>query len=475
MDITGNFNSIKRRLSTNPKLKSYYINNEKVNKKSYIAHIMKTVFNVYSEKPTIRKLAPKFLRTNQHRMLHTVKFDNTRNVSDSDISTVFLYLFNFNDTEILSKRHKLKTSINKYKKRLISFNGVIKDEKIIGSIGEIRKEINKLEDSLLSTDKNIDKIELVNRINKVDDDQNSLADKILILNLKTKNIVETNEILRDKEHHYLIDELRSIYDYASIKIESALNDYKESLAFHNQLLNTKKEFISDGLEELQRESHECSKNLQELKIIKNNLYKELKSKKKIEELSDTVRNIGELNNKLARYSAIIEQRNTIESNLDDTNMNLNNISSQLEKELNNVNIFEEFLIKNFNYYTKEFYETGYNFSLNLDNDKGECSPSVDEIESNSEGGLKRLEVVLFDMSYIKTVCEKNAYRPNFVLHDSIDEIDIEHITKMFEESSKLSGQHILSMLSDKLPDSLYQKHKTHIILELSQDDKFFRV
>ena len=61
------------------------------------------------------------------------------------------------------------------------------------------------------------------------------------------------------------------------------------------------------------------------------------------------------------------------------------------------------------------------------------------------------------------------------MHDSIDDIDIEHIKEIFLESSKLSGQHILSMLSDKLSDEQYKKYKEHIILELSEDDKFFTV
>lgn len=184
-------------------------------------------------------------------MLHTVKFDNGRNISKSDISTVFLYLFNFSDTEILSKRAKLNTAINRYSKQLTAFNGVIAEQKMIGSISKI-KEIEKLEKSIYSTDKDIDKLELVKNINEIDDKQNSLSDKILTLDLKIKNIIMTKEILTSDEKIYLIDELKSIYDYASIKIDSVLNDYNESLIFHNPTISTKKEFILDGLENLKK-------------------------------------------------------------------------------------------------------------------------------------------------------------------------------------------------------------------------------
>lgn len=473
--INGVSSSIKRQLSTDSKSQSYYVENKEVNKKIYVSHIMETVFNVYSEKPTIRKLAPKFFRTNQHRMLHTVKFDNGKGVSDSDISTVFLYLFGFNDTELLSRKHKLQTAINRYSRQVTVFNSVISEQKIIGSISEIKKEIKKLEKSLLSTDKGVDKLGLVNKINNIDDEQNILADKILTLDLKIKNIKKTNELLVNEEQQHLIDELRSVYEYASVKIESVLNDYESLLAFHNKLVNTKKEFISEGLEDFQKQSNESNEKIRTLSSKKEAFYSELKSKKKIEDLSETVNSIGELSKELIKHSAVIEQKNNIELKRSNEVANLDKLSIELEKELENVELFEKDLIINFNKYTKIFYGVGYDFSLKLNKKKGECSPSVDDIQSNNEGGLKRLEVIIFDLSYIKTVCDKSAHRPSFVLHDSIDDIDIKHIKEMFKVSISLSGQHVLSMLSDKLPEEQYEKYKEHIILELSQDDKFFRV
>ncbi len=475
LGLTGISSTIKRRLSTELKKQIYFIDGEEVNNKIYISHIMKTIFYVSSEKPTIRKVAPKFFRTNSHRMLHTVKFDNGRNISKSDISTVFLYLFNFNNTEILTKRAKLKTAIDRYSKQLIAFKGVISEQKMISSISKIKKEIEKLESSILSTDKDKDKLELIKNINEIDDNQNLLSDRILTLDLKIKNIIMTKEILTSDDQSYLVDELRSIYEYASIKIDSVINDYNESLIFHNQLISTKKDFISDGLEDLKNERLNCNKQVTSLMGIKNNLYLELKSKKKIEDLSDTVKQIGELNKNLVAYSSVIEQSEIIQLKKDEKDTLLVELSNELKKELINVDNFEKTFIENFKSLTNEFYNVEYNFSLNLEKEKGECFPSVDEIESNNEGGLKRLEVILLDLSYIKTVSDKNINRPNFVLHDSIDDIDIEHIKKIFLESSKLSGQHILSMLSDKLTNDQYENYKEYIILELSQDDKFFTV
>lgn len=475
LGLNNQYNIIKRRLSTNVDLQDYILNGEMVTSKEYIAHIMGSIFNVYSAKPTLRKLAPKFFRTTQHRMTKTVNFDNGRNVSRSDISTVFLYLFNFNDTEILTKVHKLKTTIKGYERNLKAFNSVISQDKIVSSITSIRREISKLERSLLSSEKGIDKLEIVSKINAIDDEQNTLSDEILSLDLKIKNIIETNKILRNNEQVYLLSELQSIYEYASVKIESTLEDYRQALAFHNHLLNTKLEFVSHGLDNLQEEHEKATVRFAQLNNQKHILFDELKSKKKIEEISDAMKEIGKLDKELAKLTAIIDKKDDIDSRLFSERKNLTELSGELEAELTNVASFEQKFIDNFKKYTHDFYGVEYKFSLHLDQEKGECIPHVDDVESNNEGGLKRLEVVTFDLAYIKTVCDKKALRPNFVLHDSIDEIDIQHIRQVFDLSINLSGQHIVSMLSDKLNHQDYQKYKPNIILELSQNNKFFKI
>ncbi|ACJ29944.1 Conserved hypothetical protein [Shewanella piezotolerans WP3] len=475
LGLDNQYSVIKRRLSTDTDLQSYILNGQEVTSKKYTAHIMGSVFNVYSTKPTIRKLAPKFFRTTQHRMTKTVNFDNGRSISKSDVNTVFLYLFNFDDTEILSKVHKLKTTIKGYERNLKAFNSVITKDKIVSSISKIKREIAKLEKSLLSSEKGIDKLEFVSRINAVDDEQNLLSDEILSLDLKIKNIFKTNEILQNSEQHHLLDELRAVYEYASVKIESTLEDYQQALAFHDHLLSTKREFVSHGLDKLQEKHEKATIKFGQLKHQKLSLFDELKSKKKIEEISETMKEIGHLDKELAKLTAIIDKKEDIDSNLILEKQSLTELSSELETELGNVTSFEKKYIHNFKNYTSDFYGVEYNFSLHLNQEKGECAPHVDDVESNNEGGLKRLEVVTFDLAYIKTVCDLQAMRPNFVLHDSIDEIDIQHIRKMFDESIKLSGQQIVSMLSDKLTQEDYQKYKRYIILELSQDNKFFNL
>lgn len=203
--LDGNITEIKRNLTLENSDILYYINNEVKTKKEYNTHILKTMFNVHSTKPTLRKLAPKFLRTDTNRMTKTVKFNDDKfPISQADRNTLFLYLFNFEDTEILSKIQKIKTFLDNYRKKLTSFNGVIKDDKIISTINSTKKELGKLEKSLLLTENNTDKLAIIDKINCIDNEQNNLSDQVLSLELKINNITKTQRLLESNQKYQLL-------------------------------------------------------------------------------------------------------------------------------------------------------------------------------------------------------------------------------------------------------------------------------
>lgn len=474
--LDGNITEIKRNLAIESTDRSYNVNGEVKSKKEYNNHILNTMFNIYSDKPTLRKLAPKFLRTDTHRMTKTVKFNDDRfKISQADRNTLFLYLFNFGDTEILSKIQSIKTFLSNYDKKLKSFKGIIKDDKILSTIKSTRNELQKLEKSLLLSENNTDKLAIIGEINNIDSEQNRLSDQILSLDLKVNNIKKTQKLLEGNKNHQLLSELDTIYSYASVKLGSVINDYDSVLKFHNSLVDTKTEFVTDGLEKLEDQLLRCTGKLKALEQTKSSLYRELKSKKKIEEIAESVKTIGDLNKKLIQLNAIVEKKDSIEDRLNKETEKLERLSERLAAELQNVHTFETEFKNHFKVYTNTFYGVEYNFNLNLDATNGNCQPTVDDIQSNNDGGLKRLEAITFDLSYIKTVDSLGLKRPTFVVHDSIDEVDIKHIRQLFDESIKLSGQQVVSMLVSQLEDSDYEKYKDYIVLELSEEDKYFKV
>jgi len=95
--------------------------------------------------------------------------------------------------------------------------------------------------------------------------------------------------------------------------------------------------------------------------------------------------------------------------------------------------------------------------------------------ANPEGGKKKAEVISFDLAYITTLNALNIHRPNFIFHDSIEDIDKNQIKKIFELAQEIEGYEIISMLADKIDNDTLAKYKDCIILELSEDEKFFKI
>lgn len=475
-DLDGLSNTIKRQLTIEKSSKSYFVNGVTKSAKEYTSHIMKTIFNVFSNKPTIRKVAPKIFRTNQYRMLHNTKLlDEYSRCSESDFNIVMLYQFGFENTSLLTDKHDLNRKILKYTKQKNALGSIIKDEKMKGAITDIKKKIARLEKGVLSTDKGVDKLALVSEINSIDDKENKHIDSLINLDVKIKNIQRTNKILNNDDRTYLVSELQRIYEYASVNIGSVIRDYDDSLEFHKQLIETKKEFLSSGLPALENKKKKTELAVQKLRDDKSSLYAQISSKQDMLELSETVKEIGALTKELVNNTVIVDKQEDTDLKLKKTSDLLTELTEQLTKQLKCVNNFESKFIENFKRYTKELYGVEYNFSLNLDDEKGKCEPSLDETQSNNEGGLKRLEIIAFDLAYIKTISDMGSKRPSFVIHDSIDDIDNELIVKMFDISQSLSGQQIVSVLADKLSDEQYKKYKPFMILELSQENKFFKI
>ncbi|TOE95332.1 hypothetical protein CGJ31_24585, partial [Vibrio parahaemolyticus] len=67
-------------------------------------------------------------------------------------------------------------------------------------------------------------------------------------------------------------------------------------------LNTKREFVSLGLDKLQQKHELATIKFGQLKNQKQMLFDDLKSKKKIEEISDTMKEIGALDKELAKLT-----------------------------------------------------------------------------------------------------------------------------------------------------------------------------
>ena len=93
-------------------------------------------------------------------------------------------------------------------------------------------------------------------------------------------------------------------------------------------------------------------------------------------------------------------------------------------------------------------------------------------------GVKKAEIVAFDLSYINFINSIGLNYPKFVTHDGIDQISKNQKDSIiFDIANEINGQYILAINVDQLPTDLREKKdfiKLNTVLELSDKEKFFR-
>jgi hypothetical protein len=126
--------------------------------------------------------------------------------------------------------------------------------------------------------------------------------------------------------------------------------------------------------------------------------------------------------------------------------------------------------------SKSFYDERYIFDLNFNLEKEKCEFDIACISPNSTGGKKKGELSAFDLAYINFVNEKRLKRPTFVIHDSIEDVDVNQVFDIFQNANKSNGQYIVAVLSDKLTGKEFSVFKKDsVVLELSETNKFFKI
>ncbi|EAW8076977.1 DUF2326 domain-containing protein, partial [Salmonella enterica] len=141
---------------------------------------------------------------------------------------------------------------------------------------------------------------------------------------------------------------------------------------------------------------------------------------------------------------------------------------------NRVKIFNNF----FSIYTKKLYDE--EFILTFTEKNGVYDFKVDPVgvvasKGNLGDGKKKAQVSALDLAYLSLQAEIKSKSVRFVAHDGIEAIHPNQIRVLFDIASSIDGQYILAILSDKL-SSIEKKFITeHTILELSEDNKFFKI
>ncbi|MHA6312296.1 DUF2326 domain-containing protein [Pantoea sp. S-LA4] len=467
---------VSRIISTIEKNSKYFIDNIEVDKKEYSDFISRSIFGLITEKPTLRNVSHKFIRNTNEKMQMTLNFLHGNTTSDA-YDLLYLFLFGFNGLPLIKEKGELNKEIKKQKNYLIAYRNPHRETVLSKMIRPLKKEILEAEKNIKNFDFKDSHDESLKKLSKI---QSVISDYSLTyasLNMRAQNIEDSILSLRSNVTQLIEDDLLDIYRSAGVYFNGELKkSYEEMVLFHNDVISNKISFLEHELLKKKNEILSVNEKINELHESESSLFKTIKE-------PETLRSINQLYNRLTELR---ENFATIESNLtriNETNSLIKSLEHRREELLlkidlavkgleKNIEVFNEF----FGDLTKEIYDERYIFDLSFDKEKGKCNFDISCVTPNSNGGKKKGEITAFDLAYIKFVDKIKLKRPTFIIHDSIEDVDVNQIRDIFSEANNVNGQYIVSILSDKFSDENDLKLiQDNSILELSSMNKFFKI
>ena len=465
-----------RVLTVNPKESIFYINSRVCDKGDYLSLIEKQIFGQFNEKPSVRTLAHKFIRNTNQKMQNTTKFLHTTTRPDV-YDQLYLFLFGFVGLNFLRDKAALNNQIRTKTKHLAAYRNPHRESALQKMIAPLRAEADQLQSKINEFDFTGSQ---ESSIKDLIDVQNKISDSTIIYSkIKTRLNYLDKSIAKLRENAASVDgkELTKIYADAGVAISDGLKrSFEDLVVFHNHVISNKVDLLKKDMAKYVIEEERLRDEIDSLYVIESGVFKNIKE-------PDTLKSIGHLYNELSKIKEQIAGVSALLDKIENTKLEIDLLEeskskiiqeiSKNTKELDrNVELFNEC----FGELSKNFYGDRYIFDLDFDSETERCRFDIANIAPNSTGGKKKGELSAFDLAYIDFVNLSHLKRPTFVIHDSIEDVDVNQVFDIFQKANQLDGQYIVALLSDKLTDPRFKIFKEEsVILELSENDKFFRM
>lgn len=426
------------------------------------------------EKPTFRQIISHNIRYKDDSINNTLKTLD-KFTSDVEYETLYLYLLGctFNEG---AKKQALVTKINQektFRERLekkqtkttyeIALD-LVDDE--IAALNEKKASFNLNE----TLEKDLEELNIVKyNINKT----SALISKLEI----RKNLIEeSRKDLEQSISHIELQQLRLIYEEVTENISGIQKTFEDLVAFHNNMVIEKVKYIYQDLPELMSKLKDSQEELSLLLKQEKELTDKVAKGDSFEELEKIIFELNEKYRIKGEYESVISQLNEVEENIETLNEQIDNIDNYLFS-----GDFETLLkeqVKKFNKIfsniSQELYGEKYALTFKKETNKKEQQfYKFNAFNANMSSGKKQGEILCFDLAYLLFADEEGLPCLHFLLNDKKELMHDNQLIKVAEFIQNKNIQLVISILKDKLPKAVLDK--AHIAVELSQQEKLFRI
>lgn len=431
--------------------------------------------NLQANKPTLKQVFAHNFRHKDRRINHTLKYldQNTTNI---EYETLFLYLLGMPSADNSDKeqiKQLLKKEMN-YKSKLEKKQTLQGYKTMLSSVLNEIDKYEKIKSELKIDDSyNVD----LDLLNKVKYKINKVNARIVNLGIKLELTQRTVNELSNEKSEIDIKQIEKFYNEALSINPEITKKFEELVEFHNSMVSNKTEFYLEQKDNLEKSITEYRSQLDTL-VAEENVLLEKTNKVFVQDNLETIIvKLTELYNQKGEYETFVSQIEESEVIIgkyaDELDLINNNLQNDDFKGILDKRIFK------FNEYYNSVSEILYGEKYYLKYDiKQDPKTSVDYYEfstfnHNFGSGKKQGEIVSFDIAYILFARNHDLPTLEFICNDKKELMDIKQIETISHVIEDYRIQFIFSILHDKVKDLSNLEELR--ILELSQEDKLFRI
>lgn len=422
---------------------------------------------IYSDK-WLRQLLPFFIKIQPPEK---VPFQNPieyiQEENELKLNQYHFFLLNI-DNNLAHQNCELQQKLTDIKTAIIQTEKIIREVYGVATSSQIKDRIRKLEIEIESLEESIKTFKLAEKY-KIDENKaNELTAVIKKLwfenSTDEQKLKSYNDSLKLDVNIYTPSIKKLYAEFNTLLGENIKKTLDEAVRFRRDLVSSRTEFISEEIKRLENDIIEKTKLIDKKEDERAQIFKMLKSKKAITDLSEAYYTVNRKRESLGELESKTRILNDLQKKEVQINSNINIIVAKILDFKDTIRdqerIFSKNLIEIYNSLYPELKDSSI-FDI-TPNPKSHAKIQFTVLTNNEmfSKGRNQGRTLVYDLAVLFHAIEHNIKMPRFLIHDGIlDGMDKSHFIDLVEflEEKKLQGkkfQYIMTIneegtLSDK--------------------------
>ena len=445
------------------------INGNDYNDRDFQTELKRVIFDSGIKYPTVKQIVAKNIREGSLRTENCVKVLNPY-ASQTDYETLYLFWLGIETPDSLEKgRLEKERRIEEGLLRRLDKEAT--ESQIGQALKVLEREIAGLEEKRAAFNVNPDYEADLKLMDEIRQQIAFESSRKGMLEMKQQLLQKSIQEAQREQSLLNTETVQNLYREAKALIPAIQRTFEETLNFHNMMMRARISFLEQDIPKLDEQIDYANSFLAINRKTEAEIAQKLRISGTYEMMEDVITELNAAHEKRGHYESSRELRTSTQARLQSIGAALNSINADISS---NKDLIEQ-RIASFNKFFagRSYAMYGEHFILSSDWNSGKLSLEITSVSENLGMGKKLGQIALFDLSYIAFADAEGIPCLHFIMQDRVEAVHDNQLLTLADIIRDTNCQYVLTALKEKLPKEFIQSGE--IVLELSQEDKLFKI